>query len=105
MYLAMLAIFAEAGRPRMWPSWWVAVPLAALALTLLFMAIPIRIIQKGSHEMDEPVVPTTVVIGGAARVSNVRVDGVQSSGTTRAVDISGIELRNVHVENIDHETR
>lgn len=42
VYLAMLQIFGETGRGRMWPSWYVAIPVGLFLVVVLLTVPPLR---------------------------------------------------------------
>lgn len=97
-YLAMVSILADSRRDKMWPSWWLAVPVGLFAVAFLLMVIPV--LRK--RPPPDPTAPVEPVIqipppapprigirmrGGAGKFPNARIRNMDTSVDTENTDL------------------
>lgn len=91
----MLPILAESGRGRMWPSWYVAVPVGLFLLALFLTIVPIVRKPPDAHEPEPTRTGMKLRPGSTTKLgqANIRKQDI-------GIDLEGGELT---VDDLDVE--
>jgi hypothetical protein len=117
-YFSMLPIFADAGEPPMWPSWWLAIPVGFFVVGFLVTVIPMA--SKKRAQRDDPVPPEppgkpehpeepqrprpSIEIGGpGVRVGRVSISDSYSNNPDGLAGIFGAEIQDAQLERNIHD--
>lgn len=94
-YLTMLQIFAESGRGRMWPSWYVGIPVGLFVVALVLTVLPLRkrppdSTAGGPSPSQPPPAPPRTGIrmrGGTGRFPHARIRNMDTAVDTEGTDL------------------
>lgn len=83
VYVTMLVLFAEPGRNRLWPTWWLLIPALFFAVAAFLTFVPLK------SPVAPPVVGRRVGIeieGGKGRVLRPRIRKMDTGISARESD-------------------
>lgn len=106
VYVGMLPLFAESGRPRMWPTWWVLLPVTVVVVATVLMLLPLRRrAAPPARPMPMTLPPPSIEIGGGpgVKVSRVTIENSYSNSPHGLASIGGDIIEDITLEGNIHD--